>query len=69
MRLVLALMSKLFKPDLEVLILESWDAIAQGSSSAWNNAGNAHWALSELNYGSESWDGAVSIEKAIAICK
>ncbi|EDP69847.1 malate:quinone oxidoreductase [Flavobacteriales bacterium ALC-1] len=69
MSATLALMSKLLKPDLKVLILERLDNVAQESSAAWNNAGTGHSALCELNYCPEEEDGTVSIKKAIKICK
>lgn len=64
----LALLSKLLKPDLKVLILERLDEVVQESSATWNNAGTGHSALCELNYTPEDEDGKVHIEKAIDIC-
>ena len=69
MSATLALLSKLLKPDLKVLILERLDDVAQESSAAWNNAGTGHSALCELNYCPQEEDGSVSIKKAIEICK
>lgn len=69
MSATLALISKLLKPDLKVLILERLDGVAQESSAAWNNAGTGHSALCELNYCPQEEDGSVSIKKAIEICK
>lgn len=69
MSATLALISKLLKPDLKVLILERLNNVAQESSAAWNNAGTGHSALCELNYCPQEEDGSVSIKKAIEICK
>ncbi len=69
MSATLALISKLLKPDLKVLILERLNGVAQESSAAWNNAGTGHSALCELNYCPQEEDGSVSIKKAIEICK
>ncbi len=68
MSATLALLSKLLKPDLKVLILERLDDVAQESSAAWNNAGTGHSALCELNYTPQNKDGSVDIHKAIDIC-
>ena len=68
MSATLALMSKILKPDLKVLIVERLSEVAQESSAAWNNAGTGHSALCELNYCPEE-DGKVVIEKAIKICQ
>jgi malate dehydrogenase (quinone) len=69
MSATLALISKILKPDLKVLIVERLDAVAQESSAAWNNAGTGHSALCELNYCPECEDGSVAIDKAVNICK
>ncbi|WP_452229529.1 MULTISPECIES: malate dehydrogenase (quinone) [unclassified Lacinutrix] len=69
MSATLALISKILKPDLKVLIVERLDAVAQESSAAWNNAGTGHSALCELNYCPENEEGSVLIEKAIKICE
>ncbi|MBD3889716.1 malate dehydrogenase (quinone) [Olleya marilimosa] len=68
MSATLALMSKILKPDLKVLIVERLDDVALESSAAWNNAGTGHSALCELNYCPEE-DGKVIIDKAIKICQ
>jgi malate dehydrogenase (quinone) len=68
MSATLALLVKLLKPDLNVLIIERLDKVAQESSAAWNNAGTGHSALCELNYSPEDEDGQVNIKKAIDIC-
>lgn len=65
----LALLAKMVKPDLNILILERLEGVALESSAAWNNAGTGHSALCELNYCPEKEDGSVSINKAIEICK
>lgn len=65
----LALLAKMLNPDLNILIMERLDAVAQESSAAWNNAGTGHSALCELNYCPEQVDGSVSIDKAIEICE
>lgn len=67
MSATLALITKLLKPEMNVLILEKLDKVAQESSAAWNNAGTGHSALCELNYCPEK-DGEVSIKKAVDIC-
>ncbi len=68
MSATLALMAKLFDPNLNILILERLDDVALESSAAWNNAGTGHSALCELNYCPEDENGQVTIKKAIAIC-
>ncbi|MBL7561124.1 malate dehydrogenase (quinone) [Olleya sp. YSTF-M6] len=68
MSATLALMTKILKPDLKVLIVERLNQVAQESSAAWNNAGTGHSALCELNYCPEK-EGQVIIEKAIKICQ
>ncbi|MDX6746034.1 malate dehydrogenase (quinone) [Polaribacter sp. PL03] len=67
MSATLALITKLLKPEMNILILERLDKVAQESSAAWNNAGTGHSALCELNYCPEE-DGNISIKKAIDIC-
>ncbi|WP_405383020.1 malate dehydrogenase (quinone) [Maribacter sp. LLG6340-A2] len=67
MSATLALLVKQLKPDLNVLIVERLDKVAQESSAAWNNAGTGHSALCELNYTPEE-NGHISIKKAIDIC-
>ncbi|MGJ8743105.1 malate dehydrogenase (quinone) [Polaribacter sp.] len=68
MSATLALITKLLKPEMNILILESLNNVAQESTAAWNNAGTGHSALCELNYCPENEDGKVSIKKAIDIC-
>ncbi|TDS14263.1 malate dehydrogenase (quinone) [Maribacter caenipelagi] len=68
MSATLALLVKQLKPDLNVLIVERLDKVAQESSAAWNNAGTGHSALCELNYTPEDEEGHVNIKKAIDIC-
>ncbi|WP_339697508.1 malate dehydrogenase (quinone) [uncultured Marixanthomonas sp.] len=68
MSATLALMAKILKPELKVLILEKLGKVAQESSAAWNNAGTGHSALCELNYTPENEDGTIDISKAISIC-
>ncbi|WP_299679104.1 malate dehydrogenase (quinone) [uncultured Dokdonia sp.] len=68
MSATLALMTKLIQPDINILLLERLDKIAQESSAAWNNAGTGHSALCELNYCPEKEDHSVDISKAIKIC-
>jgi len=68
MSATLALLVKQLKLDLNVLIIERLDKVAQESSAAWNNAGTGHSALCELNYSPENEDGKVDIKKAIDIC-
>ena len=68
MSATLALITKLLKPEMNILILERLDKVAQESSAAWNNAGTGHSALCELNYCPENENGKVSIKKAIDIC-
>jgi len=65
----LALLAKMIKPDLNILILERLDDVALESSAAWNNAGTGHSALCELNYCPEEEDGSIAIDKAVEICK
>ena len=68
MSATLALLVKQLKPDLNVLIVERLDKVAQESSAAWNNAGTGHSALCELNYTPEDEEGHVNIKKAVDIC-
>ena len=68
MSATLALITKLLKPDVSILILERLENVAKESSAAWNNAGTGHSALCELNYCPEKKDGSISIKKAIDIC-
>lgn len=68
MSATLALLTKLLKPELKVLILERLEDVAQESSAAWNNAGTGHSALCELNYTPEDTSGHIDITKAISIC-
>lgn len=67
MTATLALITKILKPDLNILILERLDQVAQESSAAWNNAGTGHSALCELNYCPQQKE-TVDISKAIDIC-
>ena len=69
MSATLALLTKLIKPELKILILEKLDNVALESSAAWNNAGTGHSALCELNYTPQNEDGSIDIAKAISICK
>lgn len=69
MSATLALLVKLVKPELQVLILERLDGAGLESSAAWNNAGTGHSALCELNYTPEKEDGGINCEKAFKICK
>ncbi len=68
MSATLAVIAKILKPELDILILERLDNVALESSAAWNNAGTGHSALCELNYCPENKDGTISIKKAIEIC-
>jgi malate dehydrogenase (quinone) len=68
MSATLALMTKILQPDINILLLERLDTVAQESSAAWNNAGTGHSALCELNYCPEKEDHSVDISKAIKIC-
>lgn len=68
MSATLALITKILKPDMNVLILERLNDVAQESSAAWNNAGTGHSGLCELNYAPQDNDGSVNINKAIDIC-
>lgn len=69
MSATLALLVKLVKPELNVLILERLDDVALESSAAWNNAGTGHSALCELNYTPEQDNGTIDCTKAYKICK
>ncbi len=69
MSATLALITKLLKPETNILILERLDHVAKESSAAWNNAGTGHSALCELNYCPENDDHTVNIDKAISICE
>ncbi|KKN92680.1 hypothetical protein LCGC14_0206140 [marine sediment metagenome] len=65
MSATLALLVKQLKPDLNVLIVERLDKVAQESSAAWNNAGTGHSALCELNYTPEDEAGHVDIKRQL----
>jgi malate dehydrogenase (quinone) len=67
MSATLALITKLLKPEMNILIVERLENVAQEGSAAWNNAGTGHSALCELNYCPETEDGSISIKKAIDI--
>ncbi|RLJ64260.1 malate dehydrogenase (quinone) [Lacinutrix venerupis] len=67
MTATLALLTKLVKPELNILILERLDNVALESSAAWNNAGTGHSALCELNYTPEK-GSTVDCTKAYSIC-
>ncbi|WP_407557693.1 malate dehydrogenase (quinone) [Winogradskyella sp. 4-2091] len=69
MSATLALITKILQPELKVLIVERLNNVAQESSAAWNNAGTGHSALCELNYCPQDDNGAISIKKAVEICK
>ncbi len=69
MSATLALLVKLVKPDLKILILERLEEAGLESSAAWNNAGTGHSALCELNYTPEKGNGEVNCEKAYKICQ
>ncbi|MFT5821475.1 MAG: malate dehydrogenase (quinone) [Crocinitomix sp.] len=68
MSATLALICKLLKADLKILIIERLDDVAKESSGTWNNAGTGHSALCELNYTPEGENGDIDISKAIKIC-
>ncbi|WP_299891886.1 malate dehydrogenase (quinone) [uncultured Lacinutrix sp.] len=68
MSATLALLIKLVKPELSILILERLDTVGLESSAAWNNAGTGHSALCELNYTPEKGD-VIDCSKAYKICK
>ncbi|OIQ16990.1 malate dehydrogenase (quinone) [Lacinutrix sp. MedPE-SW] len=67
MSATLALLVKLVKPELNILILERLDGVAQESTAAWNNAGTGHSALCELNYTPQKGN-TVDCSKAYNIC-
>lgn len=68
MSATLGVLLKKLRPELNVLLLERLDSIAQESSNPWNNAGTGHAALCELNYIPDSLDGSLpDPAKAIAI--
>jgi len=67
MSATLALMAKILKPELNILIFERLDEVARESSAAWNNAGTGHSALCELNYTPEQEDGSIDVTKALKI--
>ena len=69
MSATIALLSKILKPDLKILILERLEEVAKESSATWNNAGTGHSALCELNYTPEDKNGKVDLSKAIKICQ
>ena len=58
---------RLLEPTWSIRIYERLGAVAQESSSPWNNAGTGHAALCELNYTPVRADGTVDITKAVTI--
>ncbi|MCL6414902.1 malate dehydrogenase (quinone) [Aestuariirhabdus sp. Z084] len=66
MSATLATLLKELDPTLRIGMVERLDAVAQESTSGWNNAGTGHAAYCELNYTPESNDG-VEIGKALSI--
>nr|WP_261797903.1 malate dehydrogenase (quinone) [Cellulomonas timonensis] len=67
MSATLAAMLSTLEPTWKIEILERRPALAEESSSPWNNAGTGHAALCELNYTPERPDGSIDIAKAVAI--
>lgn len=63
---VASLLSEL-EPDWTIEVIERLDAVAEESSSGWNNAGTGHSALCELNYTPQDVDGSVDPAKALQI--
>ena len=53
------------QPSLKITIFERLSAVAEESTSAWNNAGTGHSALCELNYTPEKEDGTIDKSKAL----
>lgn len=64
MSATLGIMLKEFNPDLKIALFERLDAVAQESSSAWNNAGTGHSAFCELNYTPRKASGKIDLTKA-----
>lgn len=54
-------------PSLTLLMAERLDRVAGESSDGWNNAGTGHAGYCELNYTSQSPDGSIAIDRALAI--
>jgi len=68
MSATLGVMLKLADPNVNLVMFERLDHVAQESSDAWNNAGTGHAALCELNYMPDSKDGSLpDPTKAISI--
>lgn len=64
MSATLGIMLKEFNPNLNIVLLERLDRVAQESSAAWNNAGTGHSAFCELNYTPRKKDGSIDLTKA-----
>lgn len=54
-------------PNLKIVVYERLPNLAFESSSALNNAGTGHAALSELNYTPQKSDGSIDVTKALKI--
>lgn len=67
MSATLGTMLKELNPQMTMEIYEKLDAVAEESSSAWNNAGTGHSAFCELNYTPELEDGTIETKKAVDI--
>lgn len=67
MSATLATLLKELNPQLRIAIFELFEAPAEESSNAWNNAGTGHAALCELNYTTEKPDGTVDISRALKV--
>jgi malate dehydrogenase (quinone) len=67
MSATLAALITTLEPGWTVELHERRSALAEESSSPWNNAGTGHAALCELNYTPEKPDGTIDISKAVRI--
>src|SRR6476620_12181702 len=67
MSATLGTLLKELAPDWNIKVFEKLTKAGEESSNEWNNAGNGHSALCELNYTEERPDGTLDISKAITI--
>lgn len=67
MSATLASLLKELDPNLDIIMVERLDHIAQESTEGWNNAGTGHAAYCELNYTPMSAEGVIDTTKAFNI--
>lgn len=67
MSATLGMLLKQLDPNLNILMLEKQNSVAQESTDGWNNAGTGHAAYCELNYTPVKADGSIDTTKALNI--